>query len=150
MQTEKQFSISGVNKPAVLGNICRALADEKINIKALIITNSGGQDIMRMIVEKPDLTRTVLKRFDAPVSESTVIAIDIPNRPGAFASLVEKLSLAHINIECAYCTTGAAGGRAMAIFQVPYMEQAKKVMQETMDRRQERLTANVHTPQGRR
>jgi hypothetical protein len=149
-QIEKQFSVSGVNKPGVLANIARGLANEKINIKALIIINSGGQDIMRMVVEKPDLTRTVLKRFDVVVIENNVIAVEIPNRPGAFAGLAEQLNRSHINIECAYCTTGGSAGRAIAVFQVPYLEQARKVMEENTSRKREKLVPNLRAPRSRR
>ena len=150
MQIEKQFAITGVNKPGVLANICRALADEKINIKALTITDSGGHDVMRMVVDRPDLARTVLTQLNTQVVEAKVIAVEIPNRPGAFASLAEKLGRAHINIESAYCTSGAPSGKAMAIFEVPYIEKTMKVMQETLSRRQERLLPNVHAQLGRR
>ncbi|MFH1231910.1 MAG: ACT domain-containing protein, partial [Planctomycetota bacterium] len=63
MQIEKQFAISGVNKPGVLANICRALADEKVNIRALTITGSGGQDVMRIVVDNADSARTVLTKL---------------------------------------------------------------------------------------
>lgn len=150
MQLEKQFSVTGINKPAVLANIARALADEKVNIKALIITDSKGSDVMRMVVDKPDVTRLLLSKFDSPFTEATVISIDIPNRPGAFAALAEKLSRSHISIESAYCTAGGPAGKAIAIFQVPYIEQAKKVMLEAINRKPEKLTQNVRAPQGRR
>ncbi|MEW6026524.1 MAG: hypothetical protein AB1599_04445 [Planctomycetota bacterium] len=150
MQIEKQFNVSGVNRPAVLANIARALADEKVNIKALVITDSKGADVMKMVVDKPDAARTILSRFDAPVSENNVISLEIPNRPGAFAALAEKLSRSHINIEAAYCTAGGPSGRAIAIFQVPYIEQAKKVMLEAMSRKAEKLVPNMRAQQGRR
>ncbi|MFH0889262.1 MAG: ACT domain-containing protein [Planctomycetota bacterium] len=150
MQIEKQFAISGVNKPGVLANICRALADEKVNIKALTITDSAGQDVMRMVVDRADLARTVLAKINSPVKESKVITVEIPNRPGAFAALAEKLGRAHITIESAYCTSGAPSGRATAIFEVPYIEKTMKVMQEALDRRQERILPNVRVPAGRR
>ncbi|MDI6789020.1 MAG: hypothetical protein QME51_11670 [Planctomycetota bacterium] len=150
MQIEKQFNVAGINRPAVLANITRALADKKINIKALIITHSKSEDVMRMVVDKPDSARTVLSKIDAPVSETNVISVEIPNRPGAFSSLVEKLSRAHINIECAYCTTGGPSGRATAVFQVSYMEQAKKIILEATERRQEKLVPNLRAPQARR
>lgn len=150
MQTEKQFSVSGVNKPAVLANIARALADEKVNIKALVITDSKGSDVMKMVVDKPDMARKLLSKINAPFSEANVIVVDIPNRPGAFASLAEKLSRSHINIESAYCTAGGPSGKAIAIFQVPYIEQAKKVMLEAMSRKPEKFVPNMRAPQGRR
>jgi hypothetical protein len=150
MQIEKQFAITGINKPGVLANICRVLADEKVNIKALTITDSEGHDVMRMVVDKPDLARTLLSKIDSPVKESKVITVEITNKPGAFAALAEKLGRAHINIESAYCTSGTPNGRATAIFEVPYIEKTMKVMQDTLSRRQERILPNVQAPLARR
>jgi hypothetical protein len=143
MQIEKQFAVSGVNKPGVLANICHSLAGEKINIKALTIVNSNGHDVMWMVVDKPDQARAVLAKIDAPKIETDVITVDIPNRPGAFASLAEKLSRAHIVIEAAYCTSGAPSGKATAIFKVPYIEKTMKVMREAIDRQPERMIGNM-------
>lgn len=134
MQIVKQFSVSLVNRPGVLANITRALADEKINIVALTISDTAELGVMRMLVDKPDIVRNVLSRFDSPVSETDVILIDLPNRPGALSSVAERLSREHINIQYAYATTGTAGGKATAVIKVQYPDKAMAVLREAKRR----------------
>jgi len=150
MQIEKQFAIAGVNKPGVLAIICHSLAEKKINIRALTIANSNGHDMMWMVVDNPDLARTVLGKINISGTEADVITVDIPNKPGAFAFLAEKLSLAHINIESAYCTAGAPSGKATAVFKVPYIQKTMKVMQDMLGKQPDRVTQNIRPSSLRR
>jgi len=130
MNIVRQFSVSLVNRPGVLANICRVLADAKVNIIALTISDSVELGVLRIIVDKPEVARTVLSRLDAPVAETDVLQIDLSNRPGAMANLAERLSEAHININYAYVTTGGSGGKATAILKVQYPDKAMKVLRE--------------------
>ncbi|MCK5578639.1 MAG: ACT domain-containing protein [Planctomycetes bacterium] len=125
MNVVKQFSVSLVNRPGVLANVSRALAEAKVNIIALTISDSVELGVLRMIVNKPDVARNILKRFES-ISESDVLWVDIPNRPGSLATVVEKLSTAHINILYAYVTVG--GGKATAVLKVQYPEKAMRVL----------------------
>ena len=130
MKTIKQFSVSLVNRPGVLANICKALADEKINITAMTISDSADLGIMRFISDKPDLTKAVLSRFDSPITETDVLAVDMPNRPGALAGALEKLNRAHININYAYVTAASQVGKATVILKVQYPDKVAKVLAE--------------------
>jgi len=140
MKIIKQFSVSLVNRPGVLAHICRTLADARVNIMAMTITDSVELGVLRMVVDKPDIARTILSRLDAPVTESEVLAVNMPNRPGSLATLAEKLSRAHININYAYATTGISGGQAIVIIKVQYPEKAIKVLQETTRRKENETT----------
>jgi hypothetical protein len=141
MRTIKQFSVSLVNRPGVLANICKALADEKINIAALTISDSADLGIMRFISDKPDLTKSILSRFDSPVTETEVLAVDMPNRPGALAGVLEKLNRAHININYAYVTAGTQDGKATVILKVQYPDKVMKVLKEP--ERNQKLASSI-------
>ena len=92
-----------------------------------------------MVVNNPESARNALSRLDAPVNESDVLWIEIPNRTGALAGIIEKLSLAHINIDYAYVTTGAANGKATAIIKVQYPEKVMKVLKENESSSEKRV-----------
>ncbi|MBI4833306.1 MAG: ACT domain-containing protein [Planctomycetes bacterium] len=140
MKLVRQFSVSLVNRPGVLANICRALSDEKVNIMALTISDSIDLGLLRIVVDKNDVAKKVLSRFDAPVTETDVLAIDLPNRPGAMAVLAEKLSRAHININYAYVTTGVGGGQATAFIKVQYPDKVMKVLNEDARKQERKIT----------
>jgi hypothetical protein len=139
MKLVRQFSVSLVNRPGVLANICRALSDGKVNIMALTISDSIDLGLLRIVVDKIDVAKKVLSRFDAPVTETDVLAIELPNRPGAMAALAEKLSRAHININYAYVTTGG-GGQATAFIKVQYPDKVMKVINEDVRKQEKKIT----------
>jgi hypothetical protein len=137
MNIARQFSVSMVNRPGILANICRALADAKVNILALAVSDSVELGLLRIVVDKPEMAKSILSKFDTPISETEVLAIEMPNRPGALAGAAEKLGRAHINLNYAYATTGTPGGRTTVVLKVQYPEKAIKVLHET-DRKEER------------
>ncbi len=105
-----QFSVFLVNKPGVLAQVTRALADEKINIVAMTLVDSQEHGVLRLVAENPQATRSVLGRLNLPMTETEVLCVDLPNQTGALADVASVLGQAHININYAYCTSGVPGG----------------------------------------
>ena len=128
MEKYIQFSFFLVNKPGVLTRIFRDLAKAKVNVKALAMMDSMEHGVLRMVVDNPAGARRVLAGLSIPVNEAEVLAITLPNRPGAAADLCERLSESHINIGYMYCTGGAAGGKSVVVLKVPDIAKAMKVL----------------------
>lgn len=138
VKPETQFSVFLVNKPGVLAQVVQALAEAKVNILALTMMDSVEHGVLRMVVEQPETCREVLKRLNVPVAETEVVAVDMPNRPGAMADLLIRLSDARVPLSYAYVTVGSAkGGKAMAILKVGSVDKALRVLE---DRRTARKT----------
>jgi len=137
MQIETQFSVFLVNKPGVLAQVLGELAKAKVNIVAMTMADTTEHGVLRLIVDNPPGARQVMKRLSIPVTETEVLAVDIPNRPGAIADICQRLAAEHINISYAYATTGAAGGKTMVIVKVADMTKAKGVLQQPPGRRRE-------------
>jgi hypothetical protein len=142
MSTDTQLSVFLVNKPGVLARVCQQLADARINIHALSMMDSTEHGVLRMVVEDPVRARSALTPLAVPITETTVLAATLPNRPGALADVVERLAANHINVNYAYCTAGAPGGKARGIFRVSDLNKAMKVLSERKPRRKEPI-ANV-------
>ncbi|MFA5794884.1 MAG: ACT domain-containing protein [Candidatus Brocadiia bacterium] len=130
MRITKQFAIMSINKPGVLANIAKSLAEKKVNIIAMIISDAVELGVLRIVVDKVDVARPVLTRLFSDVTETDVLLVDMPNRPGTLADVAEKLGQAHININYAYATTGAMGGQTTVILKVQYPEKAIEVLKE--------------------
>ena len=128
MDVEKQFSIFMVNKPGVLAQILAEFARAKINITALTVMDSVEHGVLRIVCEFADKMRDALNQINIQFSETEVLCITLPNRPGAFAAVTEKLAKAHINIAYAYCTAGAKGGKTTAVVKVADIKKAMKVL----------------------
>lgn len=123
-----QFSIFLGNKPAMLAKVCRELAEAKINIVALAMMDSSEHGVLRLVAKDAERTRDTLKRMNLSTTEAKVLAVTMPNRPGACADVCERLSHHRVPISYMYTTTGAAGGKAIGIFKVHDMSKAEKVL----------------------
>lgn len=127
MDTKTQFSVFLVNRPDVLTQVCRALAEAKINIIALTMMDGQEHGVLRLVAETDDKARAALRKMNAAFTESEVLAVEMPNRPGAAADVCEKLSTAKVPISYMYCSTAGPGG-AIGIFRVGNVEKAKKAL----------------------
>jgi len=129
MERNIQFSIFLVNKPGVLTQIFRELAKGKVNIEAVAMMDSMEHGVLRFIVDDAVTARPILRRLNIPVTEVEVLAVTLPNRPGAVADICERLSAAHINVGYMYCTSGANGGKTNVVLKVPDIKKAIKTLE---------------------
>jgi hypothetical protein len=129
MERNIQFSIFLVNKPGVLSQIFRELARAKVNVEAVAMMDSMEHGVLRFIVDDAGAARPVLKRLNINVAEAEVLAVTLPNRPGAVADVCERLTAAHINVGYMYCTSGANGGKTNVVLKVPDIKKAIKVLE---------------------
>jgi len=139
MQVQTQFSVFLVNKPGVLAQVTRALAEEKINIVAMTLVDSQEHGVLRFVAEDAARARRVVQSLNLPMTETDVLCIEMPNRPGALADVASILGQNHININYAYVTSGASGGRTTGVFKVADLNKAQRILMDknTMPRRRE-------------
>lgn len=135
VRTETQFSLFLSNRPGVLQRIAQQLAGKKVNIIALSMMDSTEHGVLRLVCENPDLARRALAELDLPKTETTILTVTLPNRPGALADVVERLAAETINVHYAYCTTGARGGNTLGVFKVSNVTKAQQVLGERKPRR---------------
>lgn len=128
MKVVQQFSVFLVNKPGVLAQVSRQIAQAKINILAMTMTDSSEHGVLRVVVEDAPKLRAALAELNLPTTETDVLLIDMPNRPGALAEICGRLAEGHVNISYAYCTTGASGGKTKGIFKVADTRKAMKLL----------------------
>jgi len=128
MRVARQFSVFLVNKPGVLAQVTSALAKAKIQVAALTLVDSSEHGVLRIVCDQTERARGVLSRAHDHFTETEVLALELTNEPGAFAKAAEQLAKAHININYAYCTGGAPGGKTTAIFKVADLKKALKVL----------------------
>ncbi len=124
MDIARQITAFLQNKPGRLSRICTALAREKVNIVALTIMDSKEHSVLRFVTDNIDKTREVLQALGVPYQEIDVLLVELMNKPGALARVCEQLAEEHINIDYAYCSAGAKGGKTLGVFHVSNMTRA--------------------------
>ena len=136
-----QLSVFLVNKPGVLARVCQQLATARVNILGLSMMDSTEHGVLRFVAEDPADARAALAALDVPITETTVLIVNLPHRQGALADVVERLAASHINVNYAYITTGAAGGKTLGIFRVSDLTKAMRVLAERKPRRKDTMPA---------
>ena len=125
-----QFSVFMINKPGVLAQVLGEFARAKINIIAITMMDSVEQGVMRVVFAASQKAREVLSNLNMSYNETEVLCVNLANKSGALAEVVEKLAKNHINISYAYCTAGAKGGRTTGVLKVANVKKAMRVLQQ--------------------
>ena len=129
MDIARQFSIFMVNKPGVLAHVLSEFARAKINVIAMTMVDSAEHGVMRVVFGSPKKATEMLKQLNMQYSEADVLRVNLANKSGALATVVEKLAKNHINISYAYCTAGAKGGRTTGILKVADVKKAMRILE---------------------
>ncbi len=112
----KQISVFLENKPGQLLIPCRVLSENNINIITLSLADTQQFGILRMIVKEWQKAVEVLEKAGCVVKLTDVLAVEVEDRPGGLASIVEVLERAEINIEYMYAFTFGRNNKAILVF----------------------------------
>lgn len=118
------------NKPGRLAKICSALAQEKVDIRALSVMETDGPSVLRFVTSDLDATKAVLTSIGTEYRITEVLEVPMENRTGALAKLLERLAEEHINVEYAYVSTGTTPGKSLGIFHTSNPKRAMQVLAE--------------------
>ncbi|QQG64778.1 ACT domain-containing protein [Desulfobulbus oligotrophicus] len=126
----EQIAVFLENKSGRLAEITRVLAENNINIRALSVADTADFGILRLIVDKVDLAKDVLRKGGFTVGKTNVVAVEVPDRTGGLASVLEVVTEAEINVEYMYAFVNKSGSDAVLIFRFEEMDKAIDVLQE--------------------
>lgn len=125
----KQISVFIENKTGKLAEVTRYMADKNVNMKALSVADTHDFGILRIICEDHNTAVTVLKDGGYVIAETEVLAVEIPDTPGALAEILEVLVNADIAVEYTYAFLSVKNiGHAYMIFRVDDNAKAKTAL----------------------
>jgi hypothetical protein len=119
------------NKPGRLAKICSALAHEKIDLRALSVMDDNGRSVLRLVTDQIEATGKALTALGTEHSTTEVLAVEMENRPGALAKVLERLAEEHINIEYAYLAASASPGKSTGIFHTSNPKRAQQILADS-------------------
>jgi hypothetical protein len=127
----KQITLFAENKPGRLTSAAKILSENGINIRAFTIADTGEFGIIRLVVDDADAALQRLQRGGFTVSETKVLGLEMPDKPGALFEISSVLSTHGINVEYAYAYASATPGKAILILQASDLISAAELLTES-------------------
>jgi len=125
----KQVSVMLENVPGKFLSVSECLGREGINIRAISVADTSGQSTVRFVTDNPEKTVRVLKSNGYSVSVDDVIAVEIPDHPGALKAVLKPLKEADINVHYFYTFLGRGeSGQPIVIIGVNKTEEALEAL----------------------
>ena len=128
MEQLTQIAVQLPNRPGTLGRVARALAEEGVNIVAILAPEATGTGVLRLIPDSLENARRAFDRLRVSYTTEEVLSIRLKNEPGALAEIAEELAIAQIPIEFLYATTDGAGRAERVILSVADTARAESVL----------------------
>lgn len=126
MHSPQLVAVFVENKPGQTARITSILASAGVNIQWVTIANSGSFGVMKFLVNKPVEAVGSLKNEGLMVSLLEVLAVQVPNRPGALQAVADCLSRNGINLD--NCSGFVANDRAILIVEVHELARARDLL----------------------
>jgi len=110
-----QLSLFLENQPGQIVEPCRILARAGIDIRTLTLADTQRFGILRLIVSDYQAGAQALNAAGFVTNVTEVVAVEIPDRPGGLAGMLELLDGSGVNIEYMYAFTFGRADRAVLI-----------------------------------
>jgi len=124
----KQIAVFLENRSGRLADICHTLAQHAINIRALSLADTADFGILRLVVNDTAKAQEVLKENGFTVGVTDVLAVDVPDKPGALDAILQIVRKASLNVEYMYAFTKKSGESGMLLFRFDDQDTAIKVL----------------------
>ncbi|MBN2329596.1 MAG: amino acid-binding protein [Candidatus Omnitrophica bacterium] len=133
MAKKKQITITLPNKVGELAKIAKKLAQHKVNIEALSVTNLLDVGVVRLIPSNLKQAKAALSDLNASLSIDDVVAVALQDQVGALADAAAKLKRAKVNIEYVYGSTCSdcncsCNCQAVCIFKTSDLDETDKIL----------------------
>lgn len=123
-----QITLIVENTPGRISGLSELMGAEALNIRALSVSDRGESSVLRFIVEDPKRAANALsgKGFQFTIDE--VLAVEIPDHPGALGAVLKPLKEKNINVDFMYPAIGRHGQNAILIIGVNNIDKAAEVL----------------------
>jgi len=124
----EQISVFLENRAGRLAEITRVLGDAGVNIRALSLADTSDFGILRLILSDNEKAKEALKEHGFTVGKTSVVAVEVEDRPGGLNRILEVLSKGDVNVEYMYAFVQHSGANALMIFRFDDIDAAVKVL----------------------
>ncbi|HOV69056.1 MAG TPA: acetolactate synthase [Clostridia bacterium] len=126
----KQISVFIENKKGRLANLTKELGENNIDLKALSIADTTDFGILRFITNDAEKTIKVITEKGYTAKLTDVIAVQVEDKPGGLAYVLDLLNQQDISIEYLYSFVRTKGTSALIIFRVNDSDRAVETLKK--------------------
>ncbi|MDR0993801.1 MAG: ACT domain-containing protein [Verrucomicrobiota bacterium] len=126
----RQISVFLENQSGRLASALAAVGHAGVNIRTLSLADTSDFGVLRLIVDDVDGCVKALKETGHTVSMTEVLAVEVPDRPGGLAAVLNILSVAGLNVEYMYAFTSRIKDSAVVIFRFEESDVAIAALQK--------------------
>ena len=113
-----QISVFLENTTGRLCEVTKTIAQAGVNLRAISIADTADFGILRIIVDKTDEAIGALTQAGFTTRQTSVAAVEIEDKPGSLAALMELFQASGTNIEYLYASLEGNEGKAVVIFKL--------------------------------
>lgn len=125
-----QISVFLENKPGQLAELTRALSGNGVSLRALSIADTRDYGIARLMVDDPYKTALVLKEGGWVSKMTPVLAVQMPDQPGALEQILDVLAKAGVDLEYIYAFLSHKVNSACLVIRAEDNDKAARVLTE--------------------
>jgi hypothetical protein len=114
----KQIAVFLENKKGRLAEVSRTLSAAGINIRALSLAETTDFGVLRLIVNDTDKATAELRKNGFVAQITDVIAVEVEDKPGGLARILNVFDTNNINIEYMYAFVEKRVANAIVIFKI--------------------------------
>jgi hypothetical protein len=126
----EQISVFLENRAGRLAEVSAILADAAVNIRALSLADTSDFGVLRLIVDNNEKAKEALKKAGFTVGKTSVVAVEVEDRPGGLHKILNLLYQSGINVEYMYAFVQQSGSNAVMIFRFDQTDKALSVLSE--------------------
>lgn len=120
-----QLSLFVENRPGQLRIPCEIIGLAGIDLLTVSLADTAQFGILRVIVKDWQRAKAALEEAGFMVTPTEVLVVEVPDRPGGLASVLQRFEEEGISVEYMYeLGTPARGATAMLVFRVEDAEAA--------------------------
>jgi len=127
----KQISVFLENTTGRLCEVTQTLAKAGVNLRAISIADTADFGILRIIADKTDEAVNALSSAGFTTRQTTVAAVEITDKPGSLASLIDLFRESGINIEYLYASLEGGDGKAVVIFKLEDHDKGFEILKKS-------------------